>query len=641
MPWSNAGYVIPPTATTRTSVGHRRSRPQPHLAAGPVDRRDRVAAIADVQRPGEGRDRKAADGLVPGRLVDGQRTQCERLLRRDERRRDGLGGEAAERDHRLEAGDAGAGHEHAERSFVRSVSGAILRSFARARSAVIRPTPRPTTVVFPEPGAAGHGAPGGSVFRHDAGRVGFAVAHVARRAGPCGHALELAHDQPDPGPRRRHRWSRRRPRPRPRQALRRRQLAAVDALRGVDVAFARGTFTAIMGPSGSGKSTLMHILAGLDRPTERAGSRSTATRLDASTTATSRCCAAARSASSSRATTCCRSSTPRRTSRCRCGSAATSPDRDWLDTLIDAVGLGDRRKHRPAELSGGQQQRVAVARALVTRPAVVFADEPTGNLDSVSAGRSSTLLRRAVDDFGQTIVMVTHDAGARRRSPTASSSSPTAASSRRRSARPSTRSSITSRTRGMIALASARPGRAQAALRADRHRDPPRRRDDRRHLRPDGPDPVGVRRHPADRQPGHRREHRAAQRVHEQLPLDPDDRPSASVQRVARVRGVDRAAGEIYQPGALVVNGKAVEPQLRSGDGPRHGRRAVQPDADRLRAAFRRPAARSSSTASSRRTTTSRSAQRVGVDEPDRHPPGARSSGSPTSATSPRWAAPR
>jgi putative ABC transport system ATP-binding protein len=88
------------------------------------------------------------------------------------------------------------------------------------------------------------------------------------------------------------------------------------------------------------------------------------------------------------------------------------PDREWLETLIDAVGLGDRRTHRPAEMSGGQQQRVAVARALVTRPAVVFGDEPTGNLDSTSSREILELLRRAVDDFGQTIVMVTHDPSA-------------------------------------------------------------------------------------------------------------------------------------------------------------------------------------------------------------------------------------
>jgi putative ABC transport system ATP-binding protein len=187
--------------------------------------------------------------------------------------------------------------------------------------------------------------------------------------------------------------------------------SAVDALRGVDVALARGSFTAIMGPSGSGKSTLLHILAGLDRPTdgwvEIAG-----TRLDRL---------------KDRELTLLRrrqvgfvfqsynllpvlSAEENITLPLRIGG--TRVDRDWLDTLVDAVGLSDRRTHRPAEMSGGQQQRVAVARALITRPAVVFGDEPTGNLDSVSSREILELLRRAVDDLDQTIVMVTHDPGA-------------------------------------------------------------------------------------------------------------------------------------------------------------------------------------------------------------------------------------
>jgi putative ABC transport system ATP-binding protein len=187
--------------------------------------------------------------------------------------------------------------------------------------------------------------------------------------------------------------------------------AAVDALRGVDVAFTPGTFTAIMGPSGSGKSTLMHILAGLDHPTS-GWSEIDGTRLDSLT---------------DHALTLLR--------RRRVGFIFQSynllpvldaeenivlplriggrePDREWLDTLVDAIGLRDRLTHRPSEMSGGQQQRVAVARALVTRPAVIFADEPTGNLDSSSSREVLALLRRAVDEFGQTIVMVTHDAGA-------------------------------------------------------------------------------------------------------------------------------------------------------------------------------------------------------------------------------------
>ena len=185
--------------------------------------------------------------------------------------------------------------------------------------------------------------------------------------------------------------------------------AQVHALRGVDVSFVRGSFTAIMGPSGSGKSTLMHVLAGLDAPTggdvEIAGTRLAGL--------------------SDRDMTQLR--------RERIGFVFQSynllpvlsaeenivlpvtigggrPDPAWLETLIATVGLGDRRTHRPSELSGGQQQRVAVARALISRPDVVFADEPTGNLDSTSGQEVLSLLRRAVDEFGQTIVMVTHDA---------------------------------------------------------------------------------------------------------------------------------------------------------------------------------------------------------------------------------------
>jgi len=187
--------------------------------------------------------------------------------------------------------------------------------------------------------------------------------------------------------------------------------SAVAALRGVDVAFRRGSFTAIMGPSGSGKSTLMHILAGLDRPSE-GWVEIAGTRLDRL---------------NDRDLTLLRrrqvgfifqsynllpvlSAEENITLPLRIGGKRV--ERDRLDTLVASVGLGDRRSHRASELSGGQQQRVAVARALITRPAVVFADEPTGNLDS-SAGRDVlALLRRAVDDFGQTIVMVTHDAGA-------------------------------------------------------------------------------------------------------------------------------------------------------------------------------------------------------------------------------------
>jgi putative ABC transport system ATP-binding protein len=186
---------------------------------------------------------------------------------------------------------------------------------------------------------------------------------------------------------------------------------AVHALRGITTGFPSGQFAAIMGPSGSGKSTLMHLLAGLDRPT--AGS----VLVDGSELANL----------DDKALT--------RLRRDRLGFvfqafnlvpvltaeenillpltlAGKKPDREWLDKLIAAVGLGDRLDHRPSELSGGQQQRVAVARALIHRPAVVFADEPTGNLDSASSDEVLGLLRQAVDEFGQTVIMVTHDAHA-------------------------------------------------------------------------------------------------------------------------------------------------------------------------------------------------------------------------------------
>ena len=184
--------------------------------------------------------------------------------------------------------------------------------------------------------------------------------------------------------------------------------AAVDALRGVSVSFPRGQYASIMGPSGSGKSTLMHLMAGLDAPT------SGSVVIDGVEVA---------GLDDGRLTQLRRSKigfvfqafnllpvlTAEENVVLPLSIAGEKPDRAWLDTLIDAVGLGDRRTHRPSELSGGQQQRVAVARALVTRPAVVFADEPTGNLDSRASADVLGLLRRAVDEFGQTVVMVTHD----------------------------------------------------------------------------------------------------------------------------------------------------------------------------------------------------------------------------------------
>jgi putative ABC transport system ATP-binding protein len=184
--------------------------------------------------------------------------------------------------------------------------------------------------------------------------------------------------------------------------------AAVDALAGVSVAFERGRFSAIMGPSGSGKSTLMHILAGLDRPT--GGSvvldGVEITGLDDGDLTRLR-----------------RDKlgfifqffnlipvlTAEENIELPLSIAGQRVDEVWLRRLVDTVGIGDRLTHRPAELSGGQQQRVAVARALVSRPAVVFADEPTGNLDSKSSGEVLQMLRQSVDELGQTVVMVTHD----------------------------------------------------------------------------------------------------------------------------------------------------------------------------------------------------------------------------------------
>jgi len=182
----------------------------------------------------------------------------------------------------------------------------------------------------------------------------------------------------------------------------------VEALAGVTVEFRRGGFTAIMGPSGSGKSTLLHCLAGLDRVSDgevflgdvavsglsekeltllrrdRIGfvfqSYNLLPTLDALENITLPMALARR-----------------------------SPESAWLDAVVDTVGLGDRLKHRPSELSGGQQQRVAVARALASRPDIVFADEPTGNLDSRSGTEILGFMREAVREFGQTIVMVTHD----------------------------------------------------------------------------------------------------------------------------------------------------------------------------------------------------------------------------------------
>jgi putative ABC transport system ATP-binding protein len=183
---------------------------------------------------------------------------------------------------------------------------------------------------------------------------------------------------------------------------------AVTALRGVSVEIERGALTAVMGPSGSGKSTLMHILAGLDKPSEGsvkvAGTEITTLGDDALTRLR-------------------RDNigfvfqffnllpmlTAKENILLPMSIAGRDPEPQWFDTVIDQTGLRDRLTHRPAELSGGQQQRVAIARALLSRPTVLFADEPTGNLDSNSSEEILGVLRNSVDSVGQTVVMVTHD----------------------------------------------------------------------------------------------------------------------------------------------------------------------------------------------------------------------------------------
>ena len=187
--------------------------------------------------------------------------------------------------------------------------------------------------------------------------------------------------------------------------------AAVHALRGVTLDFPAGQFTAIMGPSGSGKSTLMHLLAGLDTPTSGSvtvDGREIGGLNDKALTNLRR----DRLGFVFQSFNLVPVLTAEENIRLPLTLAGRKTDDGWFDTLIESVGLGDRLTHHPAELSGGQQQRVAVARALVHRPAVVFADEPTGNLDTNSSEEVLGLLRGAVDDLGQTVVMVTHDAQA-------------------------------------------------------------------------------------------------------------------------------------------------------------------------------------------------------------------------------------
>jgi putative ABC transport system ATP-binding protein len=184
--------------------------------------------------------------------------------------------------------------------------------------------------------------------------------------------------------------------------------ARVVALDGVDVDFAAGRFTAIMGPSGSGKSTLMHCLAGLDRPTAgtvRIGDADTGGLDDRRLTLLRR----DRIGFVFQKFNLLPALTAEENVVLPLAIAGRRPDPAWLRQVVAAVGLTDRLRHRPAELSGGQQQRVAVARALITKPWVIFADEPTGNLDSRSGAEVLRLLREAVDTLGQTVVMVTHD----------------------------------------------------------------------------------------------------------------------------------------------------------------------------------------------------------------------------------------
>jgi putative ABC transport system ATP-binding protein len=184
--------------------------------------------------------------------------------------------------------------------------------------------------------------------------------------------------------------------------------ARVVALRGVSASFGRGRFTAIMGPSGSGKSTLMHCLAGLDtvtRGTVHIGGTEVTGLRDKALTRLRR----DRVGFIFQQFNLLPTLTAAENIRLPLDIAGRKPDPQWWDTVIGTVGLGDRLSHRPSQLSGGQQQRVACARALMSRPDVIFADEPTGNLDSKSGAEVLGFLRSSVREHGQTIVMVTHD----------------------------------------------------------------------------------------------------------------------------------------------------------------------------------------------------------------------------------------
>jgi len=183
---------------------------------------------------------------------------------------------------------------------------------------------------------------------------------------------------------------------------------AVDALRGVSLTVQAGELVAVMGPSGSGKSTLMHILAGLDKPTSGtvtiAGQEITQL-FDRQLTLLRR----QHIGFVFQFFNLLPMLTAEENVVLPLSIAGIEPEKQWIDDLLERIGIADRRTHRPSELSGGQQQRVALARSLVTRPTILFADEPTGNLDSKTSGEILELLRDSVNAYGQTMVMVTHE----------------------------------------------------------------------------------------------------------------------------------------------------------------------------------------------------------------------------------------
>jgi putative ABC transport system ATP-binding protein len=182
----------------------------------------------------------------------------------------------------------------------------------------------------------------------------------------------------------------------------------VRALDGIDVEFRQGAFTTIMGPSGSGKSTLMHCMAGLDTVTSGQvfiGDTDLSTLKERDLTLLRR----DKVGFVFQAYNLVPTLSAIENITLPMDLAGESPDQEWLDRVIDAVGLADRMNHRPNELSGGQQQRVAVSRALASQPSIIFADEPTGNVDSTTGAEILDFMRRAVNELGQTIVMVTHD----------------------------------------------------------------------------------------------------------------------------------------------------------------------------------------------------------------------------------------